>query len=55
MIVARGVSNALHGRISDIQTKLDPENNLAELRAGFEIGVRGSGFGEREDAVDDGS
>ncbi len=32
----------------------DAEDDFAELRAGFEIGVGGGSFGEGEDAVNDG-
>jgi hypothetical protein len=31
--------------------KLNLEDDLAELRAGFEIGVSVGGFGEREDTI----
>src|SRR5882762_7627377 len=33
---------------------LNLEDHFAELRAGFEIGVRGGGFRQRKDAIDDG-
>jgi hypothetical protein len=34
--------------------RLDGKDDFAELRAGFEVGVGGGSFGERENAVDDG-
>jgi hypothetical protein len=32
----------------------DFEDDFAELLAGFEVGVGGGGFGQREDAINDG-
>ncbi len=34
--------------------KLNSQDDFAELGAGFKIGVRGGGFRERENVVDDG-
>ena len=54
MIAAFELTGVIGREDSRTTGKLNLEDDFAELRAGFKIGVGVGGFRERKDAIDDG-